>query len=202
MKLSALAALIKDCGHCCQITAANGRRFISTGYAVYNMDGYPKAKNKNELAAMLSIPEKKMEDIYFEEKTAENNVVYGVSLADDPDNEEPVDKLGTRIVVNGEEHIALRHPTGTIGFIRTAQLKPVESELTKEYAAICVRWGDWRDGMMCRTSLPAKRWEISCAKSAQRLRHLSHTFLQRIRTTSRRRIFRRRRKTISTARTM
>lgn len=77
MKLSALAALIKDCGHCCQITAANGRRFISTGYAVYNMDGYPKAKNKNELAAMLSIPEKKMEDIYFEEKTAENNVVYG-----------------------------------------------------------------------------------------------------------------------------
>lgn len=69
MKLSALAALIKDCGHCCQITAANGRRFISTGYAVYNMDGYPKAKNKNELAAMLSIPEKKMEDIYFEEKT-------------------------------------------------------------------------------------------------------------------------------------
>lgn len=31
---------------------------------------------------------------------------------------------------------------------------------------------------------------------------LSHTFLQRIRTTSRRRIFRRRRKTISTARTM
>ena len=95
MKLSALAALIKDCGHCCQITAANGRRFISTGYAVYNMDGYPKAKNKNELAAMLSIPEKKMEDIYFEEKTAENNVVYGVSLADDPDNEEPVDKLGS-----------------------------------------------------------------------------------------------------------
>ena len=146
MKLSALAALIKDCGHCCQITAANGRRFISTGYAVYNMDGYPKAKNKNELAAMLSIPEKKMEDIYFEEKTAENNVAYGVSLADDPDNEEPVDKLGTRIVVNGEEHIALRHPTGTIGFIRTAQLKPGESELTKEYAAICVRWGDWRDG--------------------------------------------------------
>ena len=54
--------------------------------------------------------------------------------------------MGTRIVVNGEEHIALRHPTGTIGFIRTAQLKPVESELTKEYAAICVRWGDWRDG--------------------------------------------------------
>ncbi len=51
-------------------------------------------------------------------------------------------------------------------------------------------------------TVPAKRWEISCAKSAQRLRHLSHTFLQRIRTTSRQRIFRRRRKTISTARTM
>lgn len=57
-----------------------------------------------------------------------------------------VDKLNTRIVVNGEEHIALRHPSGTIGFIRTALLGPVESELTKEYAAICVRWGNWRNG--------------------------------------------------------
>ena len=43
MKLSALASIIKDCGRCSQITAANGRRFISTGHAVYNMDGYPKA---------------------------------------------------------------------------------------------------------------------------------------------------------------
>ena len=68
MKLSALASIIKDCGHCSQITAANGHRFISTGCAVYNMDGYPKAQNKNELAAMLSIPSKKVEDIYFEEE--------------------------------------------------------------------------------------------------------------------------------------
>lgn len=98
MKLSALASIIKDCGHCSQITAANGHRFISTGYAVYNMDGYPKAQNKNELAAMLSIPSKKVEDIYFEEERAENNIYYGVSLADDPDNEEPVDKLNTSIV--------------------------------------------------------------------------------------------------------
>ena len=69
-----------------------------------------------------------------------------MSLADDPDNEEPVDKLNTRIVVNGEEYIALRHPSGTIGFIRTALLGPVESELTKEYAAICVRWENRRNG--------------------------------------------------------
>ena len=146
MKLSALASIIKDCGRCSQITAAYGHRFISTGHAVYNMDGYPKAQNKNELAAMLSIPSKKVEDIYFEEERAENNIYYGASLADDPDNEEPVDKLNTRIVVNGEEYIALRHPSGTIGFIRTALLGPVESELTKEYAAICVRWGNWRNG--------------------------------------------------------
>ena len=74
MKLSALASIIKDCGRCSQITAANGHRFISTGHAVYNMDGYPKAQNKNELAAMLSIPSKKVEDIYFEEERAENNI--------------------------------------------------------------------------------------------------------------------------------
>ena len=106
MKLSALASIIKNCGRCSQITAANGHRFISTGHAVYNMDGYPKAQNKSELAAMLSIPAKKTEDIFFEEERAANNIYYGVSLADDPDNEEPVDKLNTRIVVNGEEYTA------------------------------------------------------------------------------------------------
>lgn len=146
MKLSALASIIKNCGRCSQITAANGHRFISTSHAVYNMDGYPKAQNKSELAAMLSIPAKKMSSVFFEEERAANNIYYGVSLADDPDNEEPVDKLNTRIVVNGEEYIALRHPSGTIGFIRTALLGPVESELTKEYAAICVRWENRRNG--------------------------------------------------------
>lgn len=146
MKLSALAAIVKESGHCCRITAANGRQFISTGYGVYNMDGYPKPQNKEELAAMLGISSKKMESIFFDEKTAENNVIYGVSLADDPANEEPTDKLSTSIVVSGEEHIALRHPDGSVGFIRASQLKPVESELNKEYAAVCVRWGNWRDG--------------------------------------------------------
>ena len=145
MKLSALAAIVKESGHCYRVTAANGRQFISTGYGVYNMDGYPKSQNKEELAAMLGISSKKMESIFFDEKTAENNIIYGVSLADDPDNEEPTEKLSTSIVVSGEEHIALRHPDGSVGFIRASQLKPVESELSKEYAAICVRWGSWRD---------------------------------------------------------
>lgn len=40
MKLSALASIIKNCGRCSQITAANGHRFISTSHAVYNMDGF------------------------------------------------------------------------------------------------------------------------------------------------------------------
>ena len=79
-----------------------------------------------------------------------NKVVTGIyAQVDDPDTVRALDaaiKLNTRIVVNGEEYIALRHPSGTIGFIRTALLGPVESELTKEYAAICVRWGNWRNG--------------------------------------------------------
>ena len=39
MKLSALASIIKGCGRCSQITAANGHRFISTGHAVYIPQG-------------------------------------------------------------------------------------------------------------------------------------------------------------------
>ena len=166
MKLSALAAIVKESGHCCRITAANGRQFISTGYGVYNMDGYQKSQNKEELAAMLGISSKKMKSIHFEETTAKSNIYYGVQLCDEPVNEEPTEKLKTKIVFADDEYIALRHPDGEIGFIRTELLKPVENELTKEYAAICVRWGSAqkknpvyavKDGMYLRAIiLPAK----------------------------------------------
>lgn len=42
-------------------------------------------------------------------------------------------------MVNGEELIALRNPDGSVGFIRSELLKPVEGELNKEFAQICVR---------------------------------------------------------------
>lgn len=38
MKLSALASIIKNCGRCSQITAANGHRFISTGISMDAID--------------------------------------------------------------------------------------------------------------------------------------------------------------------
>lgn len=43
------------------------------------------------------------------------------------------------LIINEEEHIALRNPNGSIGFVRAALLKPVEGELNKEYAAVVVR---------------------------------------------------------------
>lgn len=41
MKLSALAAQIKNCGHC-EVINNGGRIFVGTGSAFYCMDGYPR----------------------------------------------------------------------------------------------------------------------------------------------------------------
>lgn len=59
MKLSALAAQIKGCGHC-EVINNGGRIFVGTGSAFYCMDGYPRTQDAGELGAMLGIPQKKM----------------------------------------------------------------------------------------------------------------------------------------------
>lgn len=105
MKLSALAAQIKSCGHC-EVINNGGRIFVGTGSAFYCMDGYPRTQDAGELGAMLGIPQKKMKNIFYHD---------------------------------GEELIALRNPDGSVGFIRSELLKPVEGELNKEFAQICVR---------------------------------------------------------------
>ena len=54
MKLSALAAQIKGCGHC-EVINNGGRIFVGTGSAFYCMDGYPRTQDAGELGAMLGI---------------------------------------------------------------------------------------------------------------------------------------------------
>lgn len=52
MKLSALAAQIKNCGHC-EVINNGGRIFVGTGSAFYCMDGYPRTQDAGELGANL-----------------------------------------------------------------------------------------------------------------------------------------------------
>lgn len=67
MKLSALAAQIKNCGHC-EVINNGGRIFVGTGSAFYCMDGYPRTQDAGELGAMLGIPQKKMKNIFYHEE--------------------------------------------------------------------------------------------------------------------------------------
>lgn len=67
MKLSALAAQIKSCGHC-EVINNGGRIFVGTGSAFYCMDGYPRTQDAGELGAMLGIPQKKMKNIFYHEE--------------------------------------------------------------------------------------------------------------------------------------
>ena len=136
MKLSALAAQIKSCGHC-EVINNGGRIFVGTGSAFYCMDGYPRTQDAGELGAMLGIPQKKMKNIFYHEECTIDGKLYGVKWDDEPEHEGNTSEIKTRIAVNGEELIALRNPDGSVGFIRSELLKPVEGELNKEFAQIC-----------------------------------------------------------------
>lgn len=78
------------------------------------------------------------EHLLHEEYTIDGKL-YGVRWDDEPEHEGTTSEIKTRIVINGEELIALRNPDGSVGFIRSELLKPVEGELNKEFAQICVR---------------------------------------------------------------
>lgn len=138
MKLSALAAQIKGCGHC-EVINNGGRIFVGTESAFYCMDGYPRTQDAGELGAMLGIPQKKMKNIFYHEEYTMDGKLYGVRWDDEPEHEGTTSEIKTRIVINEEELIALRNPDGSVGFIRSELLKPVEGELNKEFAQICVR---------------------------------------------------------------
>lgn len=122
MKLSALAAQIKNCGHC-EVINNGGRIFVGTGSAFYCMDGYPRTQDAGELGAMLGIPQKKMKNIFYHEEYTIDGKLYGVRWDDEPEHEGTTSEIKTRIVINGEELIALRNPDGSVGVhsVRTAE---------------------------------------------------------------------------------
>lgn len=86
MKLSALAAQIKGCGHC-EVINNGGRIFVGTGSAFYCMDGYPRTQDAGELGAMLGIPQKKMKNIFYHEEYTMDGKLYGVRWDDEPEHE-------------------------------------------------------------------------------------------------------------------
>ena len=75
---------------------------------------------------MLGIPQKKMKNIFYHEEYTIDGKLYGVRWDDEPEHEGTTSEIKTRIVINGEELIALRNPDGSVGFIRSELLKPVE----------------------------------------------------------------------------
>ena len=79
MKLSALAAQIKNCGHC-EVINNGGRIFVGTGSAFYCMDGYTRTQDAGELGAMLGIPQKKMKNIFYHEEYTIDGKLYGMIL--------------------------------------------------------------------------------------------------------------------------
>ena len=113
MKLSALAAQIKNCGHC-EVIKNGGRIFVGMGSAFYCMDGYPRTQDAGELGAMLGIPQKKMKNIFYHEEYTIDGKLYGVRWDDEPEHEGTTSEIKTRIVINGEELIALRNPDGSV----------------------------------------------------------------------------------------
>lgn len=97
MKLSALAAQIKSCGHC-EVINNGGRIFVGTGSAFYCMDGYPRTQDAGELGAMLGIPQKKMKNMVKKYERSQRHDWPGGWVPDYGTGPEPLKKKGVETV--------------------------------------------------------------------------------------------------------
>jgi len=103
MKLSALAAQIKGCGHC-EVINNGGRIFVGTGSAFYCMDGYPRTQDAGELGAMLGIPQKKMKNIFYHEECTGPDAGIAANSGNGPDVfQRPLGSHDPRYACSAEE---------------------------------------------------------------------------------------------------
>lgn len=107
----------------------SGNQWIGNGFAMFNLEGTPRIENKAQFQRLYDIPEKKVSEYYFDQRS--QLVEFG--LKDYENNEEMADPLSTTIGIRDYVLVAMRGENGTIMFINSRYLDPFRGEEGVEY---------------------------------------------------------------------
>lgn len=145
MKLSKIAWLAKE-GEMLEVNRVgeNGEIWVRTLRGIYRLNGFPKAANRNEMAALLGIKESAMADIHYEEYAGkELRDLYGNDLRDTVPGEFYANALDVGILINGYEYKLLAvDDIDTIEAIRADDLAPLADEFAKS-GYMGYFWREW-----------------------------------------------------------
>lgn len=141
MRISKLAKAIKSTGSCLVLDVC-GDTWIGNGQALYCAPKLPRMTGREQVRAVLDIPEKAWEKINMKEAQYENpKDVVGMNLCDYCEGEQDTEKLRVMAAPNGVWAACRRcKDTGELIFYQESLLAPIMDELEdNEYAMFTVR---------------------------------------------------------------
>lgn len=168
MKLAAIAKIVKETKTCKLYRVHSPEDtetdlFISTGFEIYSLTGFPKPQSDAELATLLGITQKQWNDVYYSEEhcnTAE--FLDGMNLEDACWGEVQCQTHSIGLQVNGDLLLPLVEPRmREVGYIEVGMLAPIADEIRKSsYIEYCLRkaasgkkYYVIKDGMIVRAAI-------------------------------------------------
>lgn len=142
MKLTKYASLVKKCGECVAVHAPGGKLWLGTAGALYQAEGMPEMEGGDQIRAVLDIPQKAWEKLYFEEKwehNAEN--VLGFNLEHYMAGEQETERLRMCAALDGVLYACRRgRKDRDVMFYKKDMLEPISDAIREsEYIAFMMR---------------------------------------------------------------
>lgn len=140
MKLSKFGALAKRGGYCC-IVHGNKTTWMALKSALYKANGVPEMRGGEQAKAVLDMPQKSWDKIFFEEKDADGANILGIDMTENTSTEVEAEELPIQLCYKkGIILTALRCKDGELLFYDTSLTGPVSDIIRdSEYAQIVVR---------------------------------------------------------------
>lgn len=143
MKLTAVAKNIKNGGLCSVYHIGKWNDvWIRTVHGIYHMNGYPRPEKMEELAMMLGIGPKTMENIAYDDFTEDDTSdVAGFDLGDSTINEIRVLPMELEVTINNQNiRLLTDERKNYIVAVDMEELAPLQDEFAKSaYMAFYIR---------------------------------------------------------------
>lgn len=140
MKLSKFGALAKRGGYCC-IVHEGKTTWMALKSALYKANGVPEIHGGEQAKAVLDMPQKSWDKIFFEEKDAEGAGIFGIDMTESMNSEIEAEELPIQLCYKkGIILTALRCKDGELLFYDDSLTGPVSDIMRdSEYAQVVVR---------------------------------------------------------------
>lgn len=141
MKISKFVKLVKNAGRCIVADVEDSGIWLGNGHGFYRATNLPRMQGREQVRAILDVPEKAWEKVYLEEEWFESvRNVMGMNLSDYEKEEKRTEKVRVMAAPNGIWAACCRCDDGELIFYRESLLSPIMDEVeNSDYIMFTVR---------------------------------------------------------------